>query len=87
VRVCVAWRTLRRESAWDQSPEAILSYLNPLAHIPILEEFLPVFSNAVPKRAAPETEPAGAEGVDPEVMGSQPYSGGSYTSSTGYPKN
>ena len=39
-----------------------MSYLNPLAHIPILEEFLPIFSNAVPKRVRLPTSLSGIHG-------------------------
>jgi hypothetical protein len=61
-RIDSAGRVMRHESAWDQAPEAIMSYLNPLAHIHLLEQFLPVFSNAVPKRPVPPVD-----GEDPEV--------------------
>ena len=92
-RVDSSGRVMRHESAWDQAPEAILSYLNPLAHIPILEQFVPVFSNAVPKRESPEDErdeEAATEEVEPETVitsSTDPYVGGQYTTSTGYPRN
>ena len=76
-RIDSAGRVMLHESAWDQSPEAIMSYLNPLAHIPMLEDIMPVFSNAVPKKPTPE-EPV-AEEVDAEVVsGEETYTGYSY---------
>ena len=84
-RIDSSGRVMRHESAWDQAPEAIISYLNPLAHMPILERFVPVFSNAVPKRQASEEENVapesfaeaaelGEDSSEPPTVGGGPYS-------------
>jgi len=78
-RIDSAGRVMRHESAWDQSPEAAVSYLNPLAHIPILEEFLPIFSNAVPKRPVPEAEDEAPAAEPAYNSGTAAYNSGTST--------
>lgn len=68
-------RLMLHESAWDQSPVALLAYANPLGHLPflkqidlpILKEVLPFFADAIPSRPDEEVEVSdAATGFIPE---------------------
>lgn len=54
-RVDSKGQVFRHDSAWDQAPLNMLSYFNPLAHLPLVESALPMFANMIPKKEEPET--------------------------------